>query len=366
MRIATVYREAPIDSFPAADMSVIRWRRISEALAALGHQVDVIANCSRGSADFAPGCRLVPLRDADWGRYDVVKTLFHRGFETLERAGGQDHPFLICKLGSVVGSDDAVPGVHFIGEERATLFATQLRIAARARYVTVLTEQSRGLWHAEHRDSTPTLLVPTGVNKQIPVPTRNPYLEFDERVVLYAGNLYLNCQRNISQLWQERLNALGFRLRTRGFRLCVIGPGDTSLLDPNAVSHLGPVEDDDVWDYLYFADAGLVLAQGQVQHNESSKIYYYLRTGLPVVSEQPVPNNCLITDTGLGAVVPYAADDELVDAVADVANRRYDNRAVIEYMRDQHSWERRAQIYHALRSSNRAAGNEARRASSFA
>lgn len=355
MRIATVYRDVPIDSCPAADMSVIRWRRISEALAALGHEVDVVANARGDASGFARGCRVVPFAKVDWARYDVVKTLFHRGFDALARAGGHTHPYIICKLGSVVGAHDEVPGVHFLGAERAWLFDVQQRIASRARQVTILTEQSRGLWHAEHGDATQTLIVPTGVNLRIPAPVRNPYLEFEERIALYAGNLYSERQQHINRLWQERLNALGRRLRARGFRLCVIGPGDTSLLDPDAVSHLGLAEDDEVWDYLYFADAGVVLAQGTVQHNESSKIYYYLRSGLPVVSEEPVPNNHLIAQTGLGAIVPYAAPDILADAVVEVANTRYDNRAVIEYMRERHSWERRARVYDALWRSNRVA-----------
>jgi glycosyltransferase involved in cell wall biosynthesis len=310
----------------------------------------------RGSAkDFARGCRLVPFTGVNWDRYDVIKTLFHRGFDALARAGGDEHPFIICKLGSVVGGHDGVPGVHFLGAERDWLFDVQTRIASHARHVTILTEQSRTLWHAEHGNSTPTLIVPTGVNYHIPNPIRNPYLDFDERIAVYAGNLYSGSQRHINRLWQERLNALGRCLRARGFRLCVIGLGDTSLLDPDSVSHLGVVEDDNVWDYLFFADAGVVLAQGTVQHNESSKIYYYLRTGLPVVSEEPVPNNHLITETGLGAVVPYATPEALADAVVEVANTRYDNRAVIEYMRDRHAWERRAQVYDGLWGSDRVA-----------
>ena len=41
--------------------------------------------------------------------------------------------------------------------------------------------------------------------------------------------------------------------------------------------------------------------------------------------------------------------------VVEVANARYDNRAVIEHMREQHSWERRARVYDALWRSNRVA-----------
>ena len=45
---------------------------------------------------------MVPLNRIRWSDYDVVKTLFHVGFQTLADRGGGDHPFIISKLGSVV------------------------------------------------------------------------------------------------------------------------------------------------------------------------------------------------------------------------------------------------------------------------
>lgn len=71
------------------------------------------------------------------------------------------------------------------------------------------------------------------------------------------------------------------------------------------MTHLGAVDNDRVWDYHHFADVGLVLAQGDVQHNDSSKLYYYLRSSLPVISESPVPNNFLIRESGLELIADY-------------------------------------------------------------
>ena len=89
--------------------------------------------------------RRVPLGSVRWAEYDVVKTLFHSGFETLERYGGASHPFIISKLGSVVGGGDQ-PGCYFYGRYRSQLFATQQRIARTSRYVTVLTRESEARW----------------------------------------------------------------------------------------------------------------------------------------------------------------------------------------------------------------------------
>ncbi len=85
---------------------------------------------------------------------------------------------------------------------------------------------------------------------------------------------------------------------------------------------LGPVPDNEVWDWQRHAVAGVVLAHGEVQDNESSKIYYYLRTELPTITEAPVPNRWLIEETGLGAVVPLDDVDAMADAAASVRRPR--------------------------------------------
>ncbi|MCB0296330.1 MAG: hypothetical protein KDG51_14085, partial [Calditrichaeota bacterium] len=93
------------------DMAYIRWIKIAEALARCGHQVDILTNEPRWlkwwngkkPVQMAPNLQRKPIAKTDWSDYDVVKTLFTAGFETLEKYRGQNHPFIISKLGSVVG-----------------------------------------------------------------------------------------------------------------------------------------------------------------------------------------------------------------------------------------------------------------------
>jgi hypothetical protein len=108
---------------------------------------------------------------------------------------------------------------------------------------------------------------------------------------------------------------------------------------------LGIVDNDRIWDYQYFADVGIVLAQGDVQHNESSKIYYYLRSGLPVVSEQPIPNNHVIVESGLGLISDYGDDRMMAEMIEEAVHRAWPREAAIAYMLEHHTWERRAQVY---------------------
>jgi hypothetical protein len=136
-RIVTVFSRSR-RPLKLVEMSYIRWVKISEALARLGHEVHFAASAIRwwpGSHAVLPrhGVRVVSLGTVRSSHYDVVKTLFHEGFDTLADYGGANHPFLIAKLGSVVGRED-MPGIYFYGRTRERLYLTQCAIEASARY----------------------------------------------------------------------------------------------------------------------------------------------------------------------------------------------------------------------------------------
>ena len=345
LRIATVYKRDLFRNFAPAKMSTIRWLRMSEGLAALGHRVDMIMNGNGLGHATKPNLRSVPFADVDWNSYDVVKTLFHSGFESLHEEGGGNHPFIISKLGSVVGNHDDTAGVYFFNHEREHLYRIQEQIRERSRYVTLLTTASRRLWEDTFGSTDNLLHVPTGVDREVPAANDNPYARFSEPIAIYAGNIYGETQPEINMLWQDRLNRLGTLLRQKGIRLCFIGTGLVDRLDRTAVTVMSEVDNREVWDYKRFASVGLVLAQGQTQHNESSKLYYYLRAGLPVVSEAPVPNNFLIHATGMGHVAEYDDDRTLVDMVESAVHREWPRREGIEYVVTHHSWDKRVATY---------------------
>jgi glycosyltransferase involved in cell wall biosynthesis len=350
IRIATVYKATALAAADVQAMDLVRWMRVSENLAAAGFRVDMIVGAGSRLESPYPNLRYVPLEGVNWSDYHVVKTLYQRGFRTLIEAGGGAHPFIISRLASVVGKDDTVPGVHFTGAERADLYEVQGQIHRTSHYVALSTEANRALWRREYGDATPLLLVPTGVDHSIPGPAHNPYrgLTGMSKVAVYIGNLYTGMQRHINRLWQERLNRLGALLCRRGVHLVFVGPGLSDKLDPTAVVNFGGVPHAEVWDYQYFADVGITLAQGPVQHNESSKIYYYLRTGLPVVTEAPIPNNDVVTESGCGLVAPYGDDHALADAIEAAAHRSWDREAAVSYVLAHHTWDRRFGVYEEL------------------
>jgi glycosyltransferase involved in cell wall biosynthesis len=320
---------------------------MAQAFARRGHPTDIVRNHRRQPEILAPNLREIPFRCARWEDYDVVKTFFHVGFDALAAEGGADHPCIISKLGSVVAREH-VPGVYFFGAVRERLYETQQRIAGASRAVTVLTDESAALWRQEHGESSTLLQVPTGVDAEIPPLGPNPYAAagIEQPVVLFAGNIYTDDQQpEVNRLWQDRLNRVGRALRRRGVTLVAVGTGETDLLDPEAVRHMGSIDAHAVWDWQRHAEAGLVLAQGHTQHNESSKIYYYLRTALPVACERPVPNAWLVAKTGHGTIVDYDDDEALAEAAAELARNPPAPNDVIEYMIAEHSWDKRAAVY---------------------
>lgn len=353
--IVTVYSSS-LRPARQVEMGHIRWYRMSAALAALGHSVDIASaelsrRVFRTAETIAPNLRIVPISRVRWSDYDVVKTLFHSGFETLERYGGANHPFVIAKLGSVVGATD-MEGVFFYGRQREAMHRVQERIARSSRFVTLLSEPAVDLWRSTHGTASRTLLVPGAASAVIPPPRRNPYVHDGRSPVVFAGNFYSThpqSQPKAHQTLATKLNQLGALLHRRGSRLYVVGAGEHRSLDPRYVSYCGTVPYEASWDYIHFAAVGIVLtAGGRMHNNESTKIYHYLRAGLPVVSEAGFPNDNVVSESGLGHIVENGNLEMIAQRVEESLHTPWDRDRAIRYILSRHTWERRAEIYDRL------------------
>jgi glycosyltransferase involved in cell wall biosynthesis len=350
-RIVTVY-SAERSANRLTEMANIRWHRMSVALARRGYDVDLATaehkwRLRQPTVQMEERLRRVPLSRVRWADYDVVKTLFHAGFETLERYGGSGHPFIISKLGSVVGPRD-LDGIYFYGTQRERLFATQERIAGTSRFVTVLSGPARALWQQCFHPANNVLLVPGAVDREIPARGPDPYPAGTLRV-LFAGNFYSlsrGSQPDAHRALAARLNELGRLLAERNARLYVLGPGEATSLDSRWVAYLGTAEYQAAWNYLQHADVGVVVAAGSFNHNnESTKMYHYLRVGLPVVSEAGFPNDDVVRTSGLGLVVPSGDMQLLAEAVVEAASRSWDRAFGVRFILEHHTWDARAELY---------------------
>ena len=350
LRIACVVASATWRSPIVANMSQIRPFRIGEALARRGHRVDLVLDRFPGPRELAPRLREIPLALARWDDYDVVKTHYVGGFDTLLAAGGGGHPCIVSRLVNVVGADGD-PGLNVFGRMRDEFLATQLRVAEHARVVVVTSEGNRRAWRARHGDDRPLWTIPTGVDRDLPPSGPSPYaaLGLDAPIALFAGNLRTHGQQpEVNARWQDRLNRLGRALRRRGIRLVAMGSGASELLDPAAVVHVGPVANGESWDWLRHAQVGVALAEGPADNNEKGRIYYHLRVELPTVCERPVENHTLIEKTGHGAVVDHDDVEAMAEAASGLVARPPATPGLADFMVAHHSWDVRTAAYDAL------------------
>jgi glycosyltransferase involved in cell wall biosynthesis len=351
-RVVTLCTERPLS---LNNMAHIRWYKVAEALTRLGHVVDIAANAPgarrwwpQRTEELAHKLRLVPFRRVRWSEYDVVKIANQSGFELLERLGGAGHHHIISRLGTVVPGEDT-EGFYFHGELRRRMYELQGRISRGSRCIAVSNEAARTLWTQQFGTLPPVLLVPGGVDRDIPDPDRDPYPPGGARRCLFAGNFsYLNYAPQANEVLCRKLNRLGERLRRHEVTLFAIGPGDTELLDPRYVIHLGVVPYERTWSYLQFAHVGIeaVKGQGSLHNTESSKVYHYLRAGLPTVIETGLPNAELVRDAGLGFVVESDDLDAFSAKVVEAAETTWDRQRAVEYVLDRHTWDHRALVYH--------------------
>jgi glycosyltransferase involved in cell wall biosynthesis len=215
--------------------------------------------------------------------------------------------------------------------------------------VTVLSQAGLELWREVHGDRQGMLLVPGAADARIPPPGPNPYSSIDGKICIFSGNLYYHdSQPEANRTLSTKLNLLGRNLVGSGIRVGFQGIGDTSALDPQYVTVIGSRPYAESWNYLQHAGVGVVVSAGPFMHNnESTKIYHYLRVGLPVVSEQGFPNDYVVRESGLGFVVPSESMELMASKVIEACEREWDREAAIRYILENHTWDSRARTYQA-------------------
>lgn len=350
-RIVLVYNTERRGVRRPVDMARIQLVESAHALARRGWAVDMASAewsllFRRRTMATAPGVRRVSLARVRWDEYDVVETNFHQGWDTLEAFGGTSHPFIVAKLGSVVGDHD-MPGIYFYGAGRERMLRTQRAIHQGARFVTVLTEPARALWLQLFGPRERMLVVPGAAAADIPARGRDPYPPGQGTRVLFSGNVYTT-QPEATRVLVDKLNRLGAGLAP-GARLFFAGPGDTRRLDPAVVTHLGVASYLDAWQHMLHAHVGVVVSAGPFMHNnESTKIYHYLRAGLPTVCESGFPNEHVLHESGLGMVTPSEDITQMVASVRRASMRSWDREAGMRYILARHTWDARMELYDTL------------------
>jgi len=227
------------------------------------------------------------------------------------------------------------------------MFRTQGEIHARARCVTLLSRPAQELWTRSFAERDGHLLVPGAAAAAIPAAQRDPFPARDAIRVLFSGHIY-DSQPEANRVLSDKLNALGKRLAPHA-RVFFVGTGDARHIDKRFVTNLGAVTYEAAWQHMLYADVGIVVSAGPFMHNnESTKIYHYLRAGLPTVSEAGFPNDHVVAESGLGFVVPNGDMDGMAGRILEAARATWDREAAVRYILANHTWGTRMRVYDEL------------------
>jgi hypothetical protein len=345
-RVLLVYNTQRIGIATPVEMARIQQVEMARELARLGHDVDIATAelsllVKRRPVIMGERLRRIYLSRVRWEDYDVVETNCHQGWETLVRYGGANHPFVIAKIDSVVGPQD-MDGIYFYGRSRERMFATQRAVHDGARYVTLRTRPAQDFWSELYGERERHLLMAGAAPAELPSIGADPFPKRDGVRVLFSGNIWAAQPQVLS----NKLNTLGRLLAPHG-RLFFVGTGNTKFLDPRFVTNLGVAPYLDSWQHMLHADVGIVVAAGAFMHNnEATKTYYYLRAGLPTVSESGFPNDNVVEESQLGLLVPNGDMAAMAERVLDAARASWNRKAAQQYILANHTWEARVKTYH--------------------
>jgi glycosyltransferase involved in cell wall biosynthesis len=339
MRIGIVFHKNPF--LEPTGIDLVRLRAIAGGLITRGIKAEIISPVAEeGTID-----HLVPVRGlsalSDPGRYHLIKTSYHYSIELI-----RDYTVpLVSRIVRVVDGELPERDAHF----RKRLLACQETIRERSSVLVLNNAENRDRWQALYGDKPRIQLIPTGCPAEIPRPRKNPYLG-KTPVMLFLGSVaaprMVHMVNQAASLLEGQcvIHLVGLN------KACMYGGDDYCVLDPRVVDH-GELPEPEVWDYIHHASVGLALATGpHAFDNDVSKILNYLRGGLPVLSEEPIINNELVRQTGLGTTFAFGDVRDLAAKAGELLQTNFQGKKqeVMQFMASEHSWDRRAEAYAAL------------------
>ena len=332
MKIGILFHKNPL--LPSTGIDIVRLRSISKGLMENNMDTEIIAPVEKETVidGLIP---VKPLCFLNKNRYDIIKTCYHFSMECLQDYKGP----VVSRIVRVV--DDTFPPRDEPMRDR--LLKCQELIRTRSAAISLNNRENKERWYRFYGKKIPVILTPTGCHEEIPPPGKNPYA--DKKTILFLGSL---CAGRMVTI----LNEMALKLKNTA-EIHFIGKNKTGLYgDPKALRHdivrHGELPEEETWDYIRYASAGLTLATGPWPFdNDSSKIVNYLRGGLPVISEEPIVNNHLIRETGYGKIFGHGNIDDFWVKAADLLDRPPIDKKekVMAFMSREHSWNRRVETY---------------------
>lgn len=332
MKVGIVFHRDPTAAPSGIDL--VRLRAMTRGLLARGIDAEIVAPVKEpllidGAIPVAP---LESLGTT--GRYTVVKTCYHQSIKLVKDYAGP----VVSRIVRVV--DKRLP----LRDEalRHELLACQALIHERAQGIVFNNTLNLQRWRQFYGGPQEAEIIPTGCPSSIPRNTPNPF-QSNKPAALFLGSLAAPRMVHV-------LNYLAQQSRD-DWEVHVIGANKTALygaqnelpLHESIVRH-GELPEPEVWQYIEHASVGLALATGPHPFdNDLSKMFHYLRGGLPVLSEDTVYTNYLLQETSYGEIAPFGNLEALRQGLQRLLRNPPPGpkEAVMEYMARRHSWENR-------------------------
>lgn len=333
--IALVYAKSA--SREISGMDLIRWTELGRQFQELGHEVHLVTHRSDGVESLA-GLPVVDISEVDWQHYYAIKGSYQHSVPLLP-----EHPRLIVRMCRVASPDEPDRDLS----RRDAILAHQEWIAQHVRLVAVNDSLNAKRWRQLYGDKQQVVIVPTGCPNHIPEPQENPFPS-DSKIALFCGSV--TAIRMVPFLNEV---ARSLAQQNPSFELHVLGRNRLHLysdsppeFDRDLIHLHEPVSQEQAWQYLHHADVGVAVSPSEnLFESELSKIYYYLRAGLPTVCEKSALNKDLVQQTDHGVVAPHDDPEAFANAIMSASEMAKNHQPTMQWMSDKHSWRNRAETY---------------------
>jgi len=332
MKVGIVFHRDPTGLPTGIDL--VRLRAMALGLVTRGIETDIIAPVTEASV-IDCGVSVVPLQALRIsGRYTVIKTCYHQSIKLAKDYTGP----IVSRIVRVV--DASLPERD--SALRDELLGCQSLIQERAKGIIFNNTLNEKRWEQFYGRRQLVEIIPTGCPVTIPSDADNPF-QTGKPVALFLGSL-------AAPRMVHLINCLAGELRDEcefhvvgANKTAMYGAGKEAPLD-KPISYHGEIPEPEIWRYIEHSSVGLALATGpHAFDNDLSKMFYYLRGGLPVISEETVCTNYLLQETSYGDIAPfddpYAFQQRLLHLLRKPPCAL--KETVMEYMVRHHSWENR-------------------------
>ncbi len=320
---------------PPKGIDLIRLRSIVRGLIKKGQEAEIIAPVDRDGMieDIIPVRRLSGL---DLNRYNILKTSYHESIKYVDNFDGP----IVSRIVRVVDEKYPERDERF----RKSLLQCQEVMAQKSAGMIFNNEANAERWRRDYGNRQKIAIIPSGCPAKIPPKGKNPY-STSSPVLLFLGSIASERMLNMLNDAAARLAGVA-EIHFVGLnKVGMYGAASPATISEAIISH-GELPEAEVWDYIRFAQMGVAIAAGPHPFdNDLSKMFSYLRGGLPILAEERIATNYLIKETGHGCIFKYDDLDGLVARALQMNTTELSQRAekVMNHMVRNHSWTRRVE-----------------------